>query len=68
MILTATIISVWRPGQEVLDLTEGRRYRVFSLSASRTRLERDVHFIWLKPSILLLIVYYDKTLGSIFVI
>lgn len=68
MILTATIISVWRPGQEVLDLTEGRRYRVFSLSASHTRLERDVHFIWLKPSILLLIVYYDKTLGSIFVI
>uniref|UniRef100_K1RH48 Breast cancer type 2 susceptibility-like protein n=1 Tax=Magallana gigas TaxID=29159 RepID=K1RH48_MAGGI len=33
----STVISVWRPGQEVLDLKEGQRYRVFSLSASHSR-------------------------------
>ncbi|XP_078313814.1 uncharacterized protein LOC111129947 isoform X3 [Crassostrea virginica] len=43
----STIISVWRPGQEVLDLTEGRRYRVFSLSASHTRSKFGSHSVQL---------------------
>ncbi|XP_061173343.1 breast cancer type 2 susceptibility protein-like, partial [Saccostrea echinata] len=33
----STIISVWRPGQEVMELKEGQRYKILSLSASQSR-------------------------------